>query len=92
MKIVFGVLALAAAVFDITANIYQKKWKRLILDIFVCFIQMPLWVILGVAYFGNFSGLDLLLFPGDMADTWIIFMVHTSQHFYDKGNPQKGLL
>ena len=43
-------------------------------------------------YPGNFSGLDLLLFPGDMADTWIIFMVHTSQHFYDKGNPQKGLL
>ena len=41
---------------------------------------------------GNFPKLDLLLFQRDMADTWIIFMVHTSQYFYDKSNPQKGLL
>ena len=43
-------------------------------------------------YFESFSGMDLFLFQRDMADTWIIFMVHTSQYFYDKGNPQKGLL
>ena len=68
MKIVFGTLALVSAVFDISANIYRKKWKRLILDIFVCFIQMPLWVILGVAILGIFPGLIYSYFSG----IWLI--------------------
>ena len=68
LKTVFGVLALAAAVFDISANIYRKKWKRLILDIFVCFIQMPLWGILGVAIVGIFPSLIYSYFPG----IWLI--------------------
>ena len=64
MKIVFGTLALVSAVFDISANIYRKKWKRLILDIFVCLIQVPLWIILGIAILRFFPDLIYSYFPG----------------------------
>ena len=64
LKTVFGTLALAAAVFCMAANIYRGKWNRLCLDIFVCLIQMPLWIISGIAILRFFPDLIYSYFPG----------------------------
>ena len=64
MKTVFGVLALAAAVFSMAANVYRDKWKCFALDIGVCFIYMPLWLIPGIAILRFFPDLIYSYFPG----------------------------
>ena len=69
LKTVFGTLALAAAVFSMAANIYRGKWKRLALDIFVYFVQMPLWIILGIAVLRIFPEWIYSYFSG----IWLIF-------------------
>ena len=69
LKTVFGTLALAAAVFSMAANIYRGKWKRLALDIFVYFVQMPLWIILGIAILRVFPEWIYSYFSG----IWLIF-------------------
>ena len=69
LKTVFGTLALAAAVFSMAANIYRGKWKRFALDIWVCFVHLPLWIILGLAVIrGIFPDLIYSYFPG----IWLI--------------------
>ena len=60
-----GIFCLLTLFFDL----YLGKWKRFALDIFVCFIQMPLWIILGIAVlrvcpeliYSYFSGIWLIL-------------------------------
>ena len=59
-----GILFLLALCFEI----WQKKWKRLVLDIFVCFMQMPLWLILGFAVLSVFPDLIYSYFSG----IWLI--------------------
>ncbi len=49
-------------------EIWQKKWKRLGIDIFVCLIQMPLWIIPGVVILRVFPGLIYSYFSG----IWLI--------------------
>ena len=69
LKAVFGTLALAAAVFSMAANIYRGKWKRFALDIWVCFVHLPLWIILGLAVIrGIFPDLIYSYFSG----IWLI--------------------
>ena len=59
-------LCLAGIFFLLTLFLatWQKKWKRLGFDIFVCLIQMPLWIILGIAILRFFPDLSYSYFPG----------------------------
>ena len=55
-----GIFFLLTLLFEM----WQKKWKRLCLDIFVCLIQMPLWIISGIAILRFFPDLIYSYFPG----------------------------
>ena len=59
-------LCLAGIFFLLTLFLatWQKKWKRLCLDIFVCLIQMPLWIISGIAILRFFPDLIYSYFSG----------------------------
>ena len=57
-------LAVIFFLFALDFEIRQKKWKRFILDIFVCLIQMPLWIIVGLAVLRFFPELIYSYFSG----------------------------
>ena len=59
-----GIFCLLTLFFDL----YRGKWKRFALDIFVCFIQMPLWIILGIAVLRVYPELIYSYFSG----IWLI--------------------
>ena len=64
LRITFFCLAGIFFLFTLFFEIWQKKWKWLGIDIFVYFIQMPLWLILGFALLGIFPGLIYSYFSG----------------------------
>ena len=64
LRVTFLCIAGIFFLFAIFFEIWQKKWKRLILDIFVYFIQMPLWIILGIAVLRIFPDLIYSYFSG----------------------------
>ena len=68
LRVTFLCLAGIFFLFTLFFEIWQKKWKRLALDIFVYLVQMPLWVILGVAILGIFPELIYSYFSG----IWLI--------------------
>lgn len=49
LRITFFCLTGIFFLYTLLWEIWRKKWKRLALDIFVYFIQMPLWLGLGIA-------------------------------------------
>ena len=49
LRVTFLCLTGIFFLFTLFFETWQKKWKRLALDIFVYFVQMPLWIILGIA-------------------------------------------
>ena len=69
LRVTFLCLAGIFFLFTLFFETWQKKWKRLALDIFVYFVQMPLWIILGIAIlrvfpewiYSYFSGIWLIL-------------------------------
>ena len=69
LRVTFLCLAGIFFLFTLLLEIWQKKWKRLALDIFVYLVQMPLWIILGIAIlrvfpewiYSYFSGIWLIL-------------------------------
>ena len=63
-RVIFFCLAGILFLLTLCFEIWQKKWKRLVLDIFVCFMQMPLWLILGFAVLSVFPGLIYSYFSG----------------------------
>ena len=68
LRVTFLCLAGIFFLFTLFFEIWQKKWKRLALDIFVYLVQMPLWVILGVAILEIFPELIYSYFSG----IWLI--------------------
>ena len=68
LREIFLHLAGIFLLFTLCLDVWQKKWNRLCLDIFVCLIQMPLWIILGIAIFRFFPDLIYSYFPW----IWII--------------------
>ena len=64
LSVTFLCLAGIFFLFTLVLEIGQKKWKRLCLDIFVCFIQIPLWIISGIAILRFFPDLIYSYFPG----------------------------
>ena len=69
LRVTFLCLTGIFFLFTLFFETWQKKWKRLALDIFVYFVQMPLWIILGIAIlrvfpewiYSYFSGIWLIL-------------------------------
>ena len=64
LRVTFLFLAVIFFLFTSVLETWQKKWKRLALDIFVYFVQMPLWIILGIAVLRFFPDLIYSYFPG----------------------------
>ena len=64
LRVTFFFLAGIFCLFPLFFDLCRRKGKRFALDIFVCFIQMPLWFILGVAILGIFPGLIYSYFSG----------------------------
>ena len=64
LRVTFLFLAVIFFLFTSVLGTWQKKWKRLCLDIFVCLIQMPLWIISGIAILRFFPDLIYSYFPG----------------------------
>ena len=69
LRVTFLCLAGIFCLLPLFLDLYRRKWKRLALDIFVYFVQMPLWIILGIAIlrvfpewiYSYFSGIWLIL-------------------------------
>ena len=68
LRVTFLCLSGIFFLFTLLFELWQKKWKRLCLDIFVCLIQVPLWIILGIAILRFFPDLIYSYFPW----IWII--------------------
>ena len=64
LRVTFLCLTGIFFLFTLFFETWQKKWKRFALDIFVCFIQMPLWIISGVVILEIFPGLIYSYFSG----------------------------
>ena len=64
LRVIFLCLSGIFFLFTLVLETWQKKWKRLCLDIFVCLIQVPLWIILGIAILRFFPDLIHSYFPG----------------------------
>ena len=64
LRVTFLCLSGIFFLFTLLFELWQKKWKRLCLDIFVCLIQVPLWIILGIAILRFFPDLIYSYFPG----------------------------
>ena len=64
LRVTFFCLAGICCLLPLFFDLYRRKGKRFALDIFVCFIQMPLWFILGFAILGIFPGLIYSYFSG----------------------------
>ena len=64
LSVTFLCLAGIFFLFTLLFELWQKKWNRLCLDIFVYLIQMPLWIILGIAILIFFPDLIYSYFPG----------------------------
>ena len=69
LRVTFFCIAGTFFLLVLSLEIWQKKWKRLVLDIFVYFIQMPLWLISGIAVLKVFPELIYSYFSG----MWLIF-------------------
>ena len=69
LRVTFLCLSGIFFLFTLLFELWQKKWNRLCLDIFVCLIQVPLWIILGIAILRFFPDLIYSYFPG----IWMIF-------------------
>ena len=84
-------LCLAGIFFLLTLFLatWQKKWKRLGFDIFVCLIQMPLWIILGIAILRFFPDLSLFVFSRYMDDYRGCVVDDTALHHDCNGYPEK---
>ena len=64
LRVTFLCLSGIFFLFTLLFELWQKKWKRLCLDISVCLIQMPLWIISGIAILKFFPDLIYSYFPG----------------------------
>ena len=64
LRVTFLCLSGIFFLFTLLFELWQKKWNRLCLDIFVCLIQVPLWIILGIAILRFFPDLIYSYFPG----------------------------
>ena len=64
LRVTFLCLSGIFFLFTLLFELWQKKWNRLCLDIFVCLIQMPLWIISGIAILRFFPGLIYSYFSG----------------------------
>jgi hypothetical protein len=64
LQVAFLHLAGIFLLLTLCLEIGLKKWKQLCLDIFVCFIQMPLWIISGIAILRFFPDLIYSYFSG----------------------------
>ena len=64
LRVTFLCLSGIFFLFTLLFELWQKKWKGLCLDIFVCLIQVPLWIILGIAILRFFPDLIYSYFPG----------------------------
>ncbi|MDR0932505.1 MAG: hypothetical protein LBM70_05725 [Victivallales bacterium] len=63
-RVTFFCLAGIFFLFVLFFDVWQKKWKRFVLDFFIGFMQMPLWIILGIAILGIFPALIYSYFSG----------------------------
>ena len=64
LRVAFFCLAGIFFLLGLSGEIWQKKWKRLGIDIFVLIMQMPLWIILGIAILGIVPDLIYSYFSG----------------------------
>ena len=64
LRVISFCLAVFFSVFVIFFDAWQKKWKRLILDIFVFFVQMPFWIMIWAVIVRIFPGLIYSYFSG----------------------------
>ena len=64
LRVTFLCLSGIFFLFTLLFELWQKKWERLCLHIFVCLIQMPLWIISGIAILRFFPDLIYSYFPG----------------------------
>ena len=64
LREIFLHLAGIFLLFTLCLDVWQKKWKRLCFDIFVCVMPMPLWIILGIAILRFFPDLIYSYFSG----------------------------
>ena len=72
LRVTFLCLSGIFFLFTLLFELWQKKWNRLCLDIFVYLIQMPLWIILGIAILMFFPDLVYSYFPGIWMITGVV--------------------